>query len=101
MGGPPRIPPTLGGIGSATRYWTGGIGLRSRMRPQYRPGRATGKQPPMVLLRGMEELVDLGDGQGWPKLLAFPNDAGLLYPCYQSWGFDTANEPNLGKPNFN
>jgi hypothetical protein len=54
----------------------------------------------MVLLRGMEELVDLGDDQGWPKLLAFPNDAGLWFPCYQSWGFDTANEPNLGKPAF-
>lgn len=53
-----------------------------------------------MLLRGMEEFVDLGDGQGWPKMLAFPNDCGLLYPCYQSWGFDTANEPNLGKPTF-
>ena len=70
------------------------------MPPDWRPARQTGKQPPLVLLRGMEELVDLGDGHGWPRMLAFPNDAGLWFPCYQSWGFDTANEPNLGKPNF-
>ncbi len=68
------------------------------MPPLYRPGPATGKHPPLVLLCGMEELVDLGDGHGWPKLLAFPNDAGRWFPCYQSWGFDTANEPNLGQP---
>lgn len=36
----------------------------------------------------------------WPKMLACLNDAGLWFPCYQSWGFDTANEPNLGKPAF-
>lgn len=68
------------------------------MPPEWRPGKPTGKQPPAVLLRGMDEFVDLGDGRSWPKLLASPNDAGLWYPCYQSWGFDTANEPNLGRP---
>ena len=68
--------------------------------PFWRPCPVTRKQPPLALLRGMEELVDLGGGCGWPKMLAFPNDAGLWFPCYQSWGFDTANEPNLGKPAF-
>jgi hypothetical protein len=29
----------------------------------------------------MEELVDLGDRCGWPKMLAFPNDAGLWLPA--------------------
>jgi hypothetical protein len=54
----------------------------------------------MVLLRGMEELVDLGDGVGWPNALALLPDVGLPFPCYISWGFDTANEPNLGPPRF-
>ncbi len=70
------------------------------MPPLWRPAPQTGKRPPLVLLRGFEEFVDLGDGHGWPKMLAFPNDAGLWFPCHQSWGFDTANEPNLGKPVF-
>lgn len=70
------------------------------MPPSWRPAPRTGKQPPTVLLRGMESMVDLGDGHGWPKLLVHPNDAGVPFPCYISWGFDTANEPNLGPPRF-
>jgi hypothetical protein len=48
----------------------------------------------------MKEFADLGDGTGWPKALALLPDVGYLYPCYISWGFDTANEPNLGPPRF-
>lgn len=54
------------------------------MPPLYRPGPITGKQPPTVLPRDLAEFVDLGDGYGWPKLLAFPVGAGLWFPCYQS-----------------
>jgi hypothetical protein len=67
------------------------------MPPDWRPARRSGKHPPLVLLRGMEELVDLGDGHGWPKMLAFPNDSGIWFACYQAWGLETANEPNLGQ----
>jgi hypothetical protein len=38
----------------------------------------------------------LGEGQGWPKLLAFANDAGLWFPSYQSWGFHKANDHVIG-----
>jgi hypothetical protein len=70
------------------------------MPPHWRPSPRSGKQPPVVLLPGMEALVDLGDGTVWPKMLAIPNDAGLWYACYISWGFDTANEPNFSPPRF-
>ena len=70
------------------------------MPPLWRPAPLTGKQPPMILLRGMEAFVDLGDGTGWPKMLVIPTDAGLWFPCYQTWGLDTSNEPNLGPPLF-
>jgi len=70
------------------------------MAPLYRPGPVTGKRPPMVLLRGVNELVDLGDGQGWPKMLALLPDVGRLCPCNIPWCLDTSNEPNLGPPRF-
>lgn len=68
------------------------------MPRDWRPAPRTGKQPPTMLLRGMEMLVDLGDGVGWPRRLAPANDSGLPYPCAMNWGYDTANEPNLGPP---
>jgi hypothetical protein len=46
------------------------------MTPEYKP-RLAGKQPPLVLLRGLEGMVDLGDG-GWPKYLAAPTGSGVI-----------------------
>jgi hypothetical protein len=56
------------------------------MSPLWHLATQTGKRPPMVLLRDMNELVDLGDGQGWPKTLVLLPDVGHLYPCYISRG---------------
>jgi hypothetical protein len=61
------------------------------MPPLYRPSAAEGKCPPLVMPRGLEGWVDMGDGW-WPKRLACPTDAGLPDVCGLGHGLASANE---------
>lgn len=54
------------------------------MPPPLLPTQFVGKRPPLVLPRGLGDLVDLGSGH-WPNVLVIPNDAGLLDPSCGYW----------------
>ncbi len=63
------------------------------MPPPYWPSPTNGKRLPMVLPRGMEWLIDLGDGVGWPKLLAIPMGAGLSTVSLAArFGYESVND---------
>lgn len=62
------------------------------MPPLFLPFLATGKRPPLVLPRGLTDMVDLGTGH-WPGVLVIPSDAGLLDPMCGYWhGNNSAND---------
>ena len=62
------------------------------MPPLFLPMQFVGKRPPLVLPRGLADMVDLGAGH-WPKVLVIPNDAGLLDPSCGYWhGGSAAND---------
>ena len=64
------------------------------MPPRFvHPVFSSGKRPPLMLPRGLDDFVDFGAG-GWPVALVIPTDAGLLDPgCWLWHGTDAANDP--------